>query len=149
MRHSTIDLTMNTYTDPRLLDVHGALDVLPTLPLDRGDVLEEKATGTTGCSRELAPEADQSGVSWSTGDKRVTDEEDRRSEDQIDVSGCDGKRKPSLTSSVNEGHQVGANGFEPSTSASRTQRSVQAELRPVSDVASLHYIVPGPGVNGW
>ena len=24
MRHSTIDLTMNTYTDPKLLDVHGA-----------------------------------------------------------------------------------------------------------------------------
>ncbi|MCA9202653.1 MAG: site-specific integrase [Planctomycetales bacterium] len=28
MRHSTIDLTMNVYTDPRLLDVHGALDSL-------------------------------------------------------------------------------------------------------------------------
>jgi integrase len=28
MRHSTIDLTMNVYTDPKLLDVHGALDVL-------------------------------------------------------------------------------------------------------------------------
>ena len=25
MRHSTIDLTMNTYTDPKLLDVQGAL----------------------------------------------------------------------------------------------------------------------------
>jgi integrase len=24
-RHSSIDLTMNTYTDPKLLDVHGAL----------------------------------------------------------------------------------------------------------------------------
>ena len=26
MRHSTLDLTMNVYTDPRLLDVHGALE---------------------------------------------------------------------------------------------------------------------------
>ena len=34
MRHSSIDLTMNVYTDPRLLDVHGALDSLPTLSLD-------------------------------------------------------------------------------------------------------------------
>lgn len=33
MRHSTIDLTMNVYTDPRLRDIHGALDVLPALPL--------------------------------------------------------------------------------------------------------------------
>ena len=36
MRHSTIDLTMNVYTDPRLLDVHAALDALPALPLGTG-----------------------------------------------------------------------------------------------------------------
>jgi len=34
MRHSSIDLTMNVYTDPRVLDAHGALDALPALPLD-------------------------------------------------------------------------------------------------------------------
>lgn len=33
MRHSTIDLTMNLYTDPRFLDVSGAMDRLPALPL--------------------------------------------------------------------------------------------------------------------
>jgi integrase len=33
MRHSKIELTMNTYTDPALLDVQAALDVLPALPL--------------------------------------------------------------------------------------------------------------------
>jgi integrase len=48
MRHSTIDLTMNVYTDPRLLDVHGALDALPGLPLS-GDRLDAgQATGTDG-----------------------------------------------------------------------------------------------------
>ena len=26
MRHSTIDLTMNVYTDPKLLDVAGAME---------------------------------------------------------------------------------------------------------------------------
>ena len=31
MRHSKMDLTMNVYTDPRLLDVHGAIESLPTL----------------------------------------------------------------------------------------------------------------------
>ena len=31
MRHSSIDLTMNTYTDPRMLDVQGAVESLPEL----------------------------------------------------------------------------------------------------------------------
>ena len=31
MRHSSIDLTMNVYTDPRLLDVQGAIESLPTM----------------------------------------------------------------------------------------------------------------------
>jgi integrase len=34
MRHSSIDLTMNVYTDPRLLDVNAALAVLPELSLE-------------------------------------------------------------------------------------------------------------------
>ena len=34
MRHSTIDLTMNVYTDPRLLDVAGGLEALPGLAVD-------------------------------------------------------------------------------------------------------------------
>ena len=32
MRHSKIDLTMNVYTDPKLLDVAGAMEALPALP---------------------------------------------------------------------------------------------------------------------
>ena len=36
MRHSKIDLTMNIYTDPKLLDVAGAMEVLPALPLGTG-----------------------------------------------------------------------------------------------------------------
>jgi hypothetical protein len=34
MRHTDPSLTANVYTDPKLLDVHGALDALPSLPLD-------------------------------------------------------------------------------------------------------------------
>jgi len=34
MRHSIIDLTMNVYTDPRLLDVSGAVEALPRLNVD-------------------------------------------------------------------------------------------------------------------
>ncbi len=36
MRHSSLDLTMNVYTDPTLLDVAGAMEVLPGLALARG-----------------------------------------------------------------------------------------------------------------
>jgi hypothetical protein len=34
MRPSSLDLTMNVYTDPTLLDVAGALEALPELSLN-------------------------------------------------------------------------------------------------------------------
>jgi len=67
MRHGSIDLTMNTYTDPELLDVRSALDVLPELPLtgrDKG--ARERATGTDGAGAlapMLAPNPDDWGIS--------------------------------------------------------------------------------------
>jgi integrase len=51
LRHSDVRLTMMTYTDPRLLDVAGALDALPSLPLDDDPSSERdfaKSTGTDG-----------------------------------------------------------------------------------------------------
>jgi integrase len=47
MRHSDIKLTMGVYTDPKLLDVRGALDALPSLPLpsDRSESEAIRATG--------------------------------------------------------------------------------------------------------
>ena len=71
MRYSNIELTMNVYTDPRLLDVHGALDSLPTLSLDGApDVTEAKATGTDDAravqfAPEFAPKSDNPSKSWS------------------------------------------------------------------------------------
>jgi hypothetical protein len=60
VRHSKIDLTLTVYTDPRLLDVRGALDALPALPL-RGDRGEAEATWRTGTdalpNRTVAPAA--------------------------------------------------------------------------------------------
>ena len=46
MRHSRIDLTMNTYTDPALLDVHAAMNALPSLDAVAELSTEQKATGT-------------------------------------------------------------------------------------------------------
>jgi integrase len=54
MRHSKIDLTMNVYTDPRLMDVAGALDALPTLLLTGTGTECERMTGTDG-ARTFTP----------------------------------------------------------------------------------------------
>ena len=59
MRHSDVRLTMNVYTDPRLLDVAGAVDALPALPIDRESPSSEKvalrATGTDSLKSSVAP----------------------------------------------------------------------------------------------
>jgi len=48
MRHSDPSLTANVYTDPRLLDVSGALDTLPALTLDSSPDSERVRAGLTG-----------------------------------------------------------------------------------------------------
>ncbi|MGD0654980.1 MAG: hypothetical protein ABSA16_11590 [Thermoguttaceae bacterium] len=54
MRHSTINLTMSTYTDPRLLDVAGAMESLPALPLGQGGQNESVAAGLMATGTENA-----------------------------------------------------------------------------------------------
>ena len=70
MRHSSVDLTMNTYTDPRLLDLAGAVEKLPDLSLE-SESQELKATGTDGeiPKGTLAPAADFSCPSGANTDK--------------------------------------------------------------------------------
>ncbi len=70
MRHSKLELTMTTYTDPKLLDVAGALNALPALPL-AGEQAEEETTQATGTDNGtsvhylvapmVAPTSDNSG----------------------------------------------------------------------------------------
>jgi len=57
MRHKDIKLTMGVYTDPKLLDVRGALEALPALPLECGQAEQRaaRATGTYGEARTVAP----------------------------------------------------------------------------------------------
>jgi hypothetical protein len=45
MRHSDINLTMQTYTDPQLFDLHGAIESMPTL-CNEIDTEALRATGT-------------------------------------------------------------------------------------------------------
>ena len=51
MRHSKLELTMKVYTDPKLLNVRGALDALPALPLTGGEA-EGEAVRMTGTDPE-------------------------------------------------------------------------------------------------
>jgi hypothetical protein len=48
MRHADPSLTANVNTDPRLLDVSGALGALPTLPLDLEPQPRRERARTTG-----------------------------------------------------------------------------------------------------
>ena len=56
MRHSKIDLTMNVYTDPALLDVRGVLDAPPAPPLltTAGPESGREAVRATGTDDSLA-----------------------------------------------------------------------------------------------
>ena len=56
MRHSRIDLTMNIYTDPTLLDVAGAIGSLPNVrPSNPRTSDGLKVTGTNNAPRTVAP----------------------------------------------------------------------------------------------
>lgn len=80
MRHSDIGLTMMTYTDPKLLDVQGALDALPSLPLcDDPRPQREliKATGTVGRRSDfvappVAPTSDFQSQKMASADTSAT-----------------------------------------------------------------------------
>jgi Phage integrase family len=131
MRHSSIDLTMTTYTDPKLLDVHGALDSLPALRLNAARQAELQlisAIGTddsTGSqfAPKFAPTPDKSSKSWSFPDKTADGEPSRSERFAIVASGDAVKRNNPLTIAVSGLHPVERKGVEPSTSALRTQRS--------------------------
>jgi integrase len=158
MRHSDIKLTMGVYTDPRLLDVRGAVEKLPVLPLPTGaDAVAHQArrTGTEDHLRNgsravapaVAPTRCNQGHFRSSSDTEGSANESQSNGREFCGNAEDVNAKPSLTSAVTEGHEVGLTGFEPATSWSRTKRSSQAELQP--DVTDVGYRTPGHGiVNG-
>jgi len=131
MRHSTIDLTMNVYTDPRLLDVHQAVESLPDLRLDRPTLDRQRATGTLSAPTRgdfpFAPAFALTNDNWSKSQATT-------------VNSAGGDEAPSLPSRVcNRARFLDENGplplhdsgpflverkgVEPSTFALRTRRS--------------------------
>ena len=125
MRHSSIDLTMNTYTDPKLLDIHGALDSLPALPLSAGPSphsIDARATGTDDFGPSplvptLVPPADNRGDLLpiaATSARRAMGDDRHQSRD---VSGSGVKRNNPLPAGDNGCHRERRTGFEPATSS--------------------------------
>ncbi len=133
MRHSDIKLTMGVYTDPKLLDVRGALNVLPSLPLgDVPNAQPAKATGTddTSCQNDAEPlvrllalNSGQSRASVGTTGHNGSPARDSGDQGQKSLSGCPVNENGSQSTSDHEPLQVGVTGFEPATSWSRTKRS--------------------------
>ena len=135
MRHSKIDLTMNVYTDPKLLDVAGALDSLPSLNLDALPSAERQTMRATGTDQQdrtpkrdcisssLVPntgkprEAVSFGViSWDDADERMP----RRST-HTDTMISSEKTLPAVFAS--KAFRVETTGIEPATSGLQSQRS--------------------------
>jgi integrase len=101
MRHSKIDLTMNVYTDPKLLDINEALKSLPALPLnDRNDQDVESSTGKTEISQPLAPNlaptTDRRRHLLSSAGSMVGNEKATLTHWQMPVNVVEGTKKASL-----------------------------------------------------
>ncbi|MBN2291221.1 MAG: site-specific integrase [Pirellulales bacterium] len=125
MRHSSLDLTMNTYTDPKLLDVAEAIESLPNLPL-RCEVETNQAvlsaTGTEDKSPSkiapvLAPKLDKPCKSLSSVVKMTAEQYPEETSQAIVVSACGDKRKQPSTTLVNGCLKERETGFEPATSS--------------------------------
>ena len=108
MQHSDPSLTANVYTDPKLLDVAGSLDVLPSLPLDDDqDRSQQRATGTydpgklgpSALAPMLAPNSGKRCKLSSTPDKSVDMSASVDDDRQVNVSAdpVNSKRASSIT----------------------------------------------------
>jgi len=123
MRHSRIELTMGVYTDPMLLDIRGALDALPALPLTGSSGSGREAARATDSDDHLArmvaptvaPTLDNSSTELSFAVKTVGDRNAREEVLALDVTSGTVKTKQPLTIPVSGCSEVGATGLEPVT----------------------------------
>jgi hypothetical protein len=88
MRHADPSLTANVYTDPKLLDIAGALDALPTLPRGLGQAdTRERGTGPTTCDPFFV--APSVALTRSNGRQDVATTDKTNTPDR-GLAGCDG-----------------------------------------------------------
>ena len=120
-RHSTIELTMATYTDPQLLDVAGAMDVLPDLPLDNSPYPEQaKATGTDDSPLTLGLTSNAGNRCPSEG---MTDQSTLSVYALAANNNAAGDCRSGDIERINDSGGMEQKGIEPLTSSLRTKRS--------------------------
>ncbi len=128
MRHSDVNLTMNTYTDPKLLDVSAAIAALPELPLGAcavgnqlsgslGAVCDKASAAESRLAPELAPTPFQAGPIGSIVDTAVNAPSHCSVEKGVDEGAFADKEIRPLSISDNGRQEERAKGFEPSTSS--------------------------------
>jgi hypothetical protein len=119
MRHSSIDLTMNVDTDPKLWDVAWGAPIAAVAPVS-GDPQTERsvirATGTDDyrlrpLAPPLAPTADETSKSWSSPDNSAANYRVRIDTPRNAVSATGVKEKRPLTNPVNERLKVETRGL--------------------------------------
>jgi len=121
MRHSKIDLTMNVYTDPKLLDVAGAMESLPSLPLGAGPQREAAAVSATGTDDStpsplvptLVPTSGKPCILGSILDKATETRGESTEVGTVAVSAYLVKRKDPLTTPVIGSSMRGRRGSNP------------------------------------
>jgi hypothetical protein len=125
MRHSDVNLTMNTYTDPKLLDVAGAMEALPALPLSgRGasEAVAVRPTGTVDSTAwplvpTLVPTRGKTRTLQSILDKVASEAHKSRATAAVDPSGYAVKQNSPLTTAVNGLFGERETGIEPATTS--------------------------------
>jgi hypothetical protein len=107
MRHSDMRLTMNVYTDPKLLDIHAALNSLPSL--NAPAIKTVQATGTAVVESNVPHNVPP-------GDSRNETIQDNWSGNGDLASDAEKQEKPRENIGLPELFEVDPNGIEPSTS---------------------------------
>jgi integrase len=137
MRHSTLDLTMNTYTDPRLLDLGGAVERLPELPL-RPERERVRATGTEDVGAPLT--ALLTYANGKRGHSRPLSDNLESKDSALDVLASLGFDASSGAKSSSDAKR--AKGFEPSTfslGSRHSKRGLRGNPRAAAKVSASAY----------
>jgi hypothetical protein len=150
MRHSGIRLTMGMYTDPKLLDVRGALGALHDLPLDTGRP-SERATGTAGpFVPPFVPTEYKPSQMGTIPEKTDPAAHSEGVTEGFAVSGCPVKRKDPLTTVVNGQSKSGRedlnlrpHGPEPGIGCFTIPN------RHIKSIDTANTYVNGPSCNEW
>ena len=115
MRHTDMRLTMNVYTDPRIFDLAGAVEKLPSFPTDPPQTQTAKATGTdSGAAGVVGRSESVSGQLAGIGScSAASDGHDQGAAPTLTV--VTGGNRQQKTPSGRDGANERVKGVEPST----------------------------------